>query len=103
MTWQTRQTRQTRTFGENTRGITWTWLALTAITIGSWWLAPAHITGTAQASTVITALVLVLTFVKCRLIFRHFMEVRTAPGWLRHATDAWLVVLLATVFVIYLF
>ncbi|CKI57107.1 cytochrome C oxidase subunit IV family protein [Mycolicibacterium smegmatis] len=91
------------TSGESTRSITWVWLALTAITIGSWWLAPAHITGTVQASTTITAVVLVLTFVKCRLIIRHFMEVRTAPRWLGHATDAWLVVLLTTVFVIYLF
>ena len=91
------------TSGESTRSITWVWAALTAITIGSWWLAPAHITGTVQASTAITAVVLVLTFVKCRLIIRHFMEVRTAPRWLRHTTDAWLVVLLTTVFVIYLF
>ncbi|AKS31335.1 cytochrome C oxidase subunit IV family protein [Mycolicibacterium goodii] len=93
---------QTRTVGENTRSITWAWLALTAITIGSWWLAPAHITGTVRAGTAITALVLALTLVKCRLIFRHFMEVSTAPRWLRHATDAWLVVLVVSVFVIYL-
>lgn len=97
-------TTRTRTLGESTRSITSAWLALTAITIVSWWwLAPAHVTGTMQASTAITAVVLALTFVKCRLIIRHFMEVRTAPAWLKHATDGWLTALLTTVFVIYLF
>lgn len=96
-------TTRTRTLGESTRSITLAWLALTAITIASWWLAPAHVAGTVQASTPITAVVLALTFVKCRLIIRHFMEVRTAPAWLKHATDGWLTVLLTTVFVIYLF
>ncbi|HTM84429.1 MAG TPA: prokaryotic cytochrome C oxidase subunit IV family protein, partial [Mycobacterium sp.] len=37
-----------------------------------------------------------------RLIIRNFMEVRSAPVWLRRATDAWLVVLWTTVLVIYL-
>lgn len=85
------------------RAITWAWLALVAITIGSWWLAPAHFTEAVDPSTPITALVLVLTVVKSRLVMQYFMEVRTAPRWLRRATDAWLAVLTATVFVIYLF
>ena len=33
---------------------TWAWLALVVITIGSWWLAPAHSGGTAHASAPIT-------------------------------------------------
>ncbi|KXW69462.1 prokaryotic cytochrome C oxidase subunit IV family protein [Mycolicibacterium phlei DSM 43070] len=82
--------------------MTWTWLALTAITVGSWWLAPAHFTDTVQPSTPITALVLALTVIKVRLILRNFMEVRTAPRWLRYGTDAWLAVLFLTVFAIYL-
>ncbi|MCK0176435.1 MULTISPECIES: cytochrome C oxidase subunit IV family protein [Mycobacteriaceae] len=85
------------------RTITWGWAALVAITLGSWWLAPAHFTATVQASTPVTALVLALTVIKVRLIFRYFMEVHTAPRWLRRATDAWLVVLFGAVFVIYLF
>ncbi|MGV0849057.1 cytochrome C oxidase subunit IV family protein [Mycolicibacterium phlei] len=92
----------THTTTRPARIMTWTWLALTAITVGSWWLAPAHFTDTVQPSTPITALVLVLTAVKVRLILRNFMEVRTAPRWLRHATDAWLAVLFITVFAIYL-
>jgi hypothetical protein len=36
------------------------------------------------------------------LIIRHFMEVRTAPRWLRLSTDGWLVALWGAVLVIYL-
>ena len=84
------------------RTITRTWLVLVAITIGSWWLAPAHIDHTVSASTPLTALVLVLAWVKSRLIIEHFMEVHSAPRWLRRTTDAWLATLFTAVFVIYL-
>jgi hypothetical protein len=86
---------------ETARTITWAWLALVAITIGSWWLAPAH-SGTAEANVPITAVVLALALIKSRLIIRHFMEVQSAPRWLKLATDSWLVVLFGAVFVIYL-
>ncbi|MGV0871573.1 cytochrome C oxidase subunit IV family protein [Mycolicibacterium sp. XJ879] len=82
--------------------MTWCWIVLTAITLASWWLAPAHFTNTVHASTPITALVLILAWLKSRLIIRNFMEVRTAPRWLRLSTDAWLGVLFTAVFVIYL-
>ncbi len=83
--------------------MTWTWLALMAITVGSWWLAPAHAHGGAvSASVVVTCVVLALAAVKARLIIRQFMEVRAAPRWLKGATDAWLGVLITTVLVIYL-
>jgi Prokaryotic Cytochrome C oxidase subunit IV len=85
------------------RAMTWAWLALTAIAIGSWWLAPGHSPDSVHASVPITSVALVLGFIKSRLIIRYFMEVRTAPGWLKLATDAWLVVLFVAVFVIYLF
>lgn len=84
------------------RTVTWVWAALVAITVGSWWLSPAHAGGLTQASTPITAVVLILAIIKSRLIIGYFMEVRTAPQWLKHATDAWLAVLFGAVFVIYL-
>ncbi|WAC55593.1 cytochrome C oxidase subunit IV family protein [Gordonia sp. SL306] len=84
------------------RTVTWVWLILVAITIGSWWLAPAHYTAGLQPSVVITTAVLVITFIKSRLIIGYFMEVRTAPRWLRMATDSWLAVLFIAVFAIYL-
>ncbi|RWA18847.1 prokaryotic cytochrome C oxidase subunit IV family protein [Mycolicibacterium elephantis DSM 44368] len=96
-------TADTRSRTTTARAMTWAWVLLTAITIGSWWLAPAHFTETVHASTPVTALVLVLALVKSRLIIRYFMEVRTAPRWLKRSTDAWLGVLFAAVFVIYLF
>ena len=84
------------------KAVTQTWLLLVAITVGSWWLAPAQYSGTLRASVPITALVLVLTLIKSRLIIRQFMEVRTAPRWLKLATDGWLVVLFGAIFTIYL-
>ena len=84
------------------RAITVAWLALSAITVVSWWLAPGHSGGHVGASTPITVAAIVLGFVKCRLIIRYFMEVRTAPKWLRHSTDAWLLTLWIAVLAIYL-
>lgn len=84
------------------RAVTRTWLVLVAITVGSWWLAPAQYSEALRASVPVTALVLALTLVKSRLIIRQFMEVRTAPGWLKLATDGWLVVLFGAIFTIYL-
>jgi hypothetical protein len=43
-----------------------------------------------------------MALIKARFIIRYFMEVRTAPSWLRMATDAWLVVLWGAVLAIYL-
>ncbi|MFY1621346.1 cytochrome C oxidase subunit IV family protein, partial [Micromonospora sp. WMMD736] len=74
-----------------TARITYVWLALCALTIGSWLLAPAGPTHSLDASVPITIAVLAMAAVKCRLILSHFMEVRTAPGWLRIAVDGWLV------------
>jgi hypothetical protein len=84
------------------RAITVAWLALSAITVISWWLAPGHSEGHAGPSIPITVAAILLGFVKCRIIIGFFMEVRTAPPWLRHSTDAWLVVLWTAVLVIYL-
>jgi hypothetical protein len=79
------------------------WIVLCALTIGSWFLSPAHSGAPAVPSIAITAAVIVLGFIKSRLIIRYFMEVKTAPRWLRLATDAWLVLLWLGVLVIYLY
>jgi len=79
------------------------WLVLSAITLIAWFLAPAHANGIAVASVWITVAVLALGFVKARLIIRYFMEVRTAPQWLRLFTDIWLVALWGGVLAIYLY
>ena len=86
------------------RTTTYAWIVLSAITIVSWWLAPGPAHGaTAAASVPITVAVIVLAFIKGRLIIQYFMEVRTAPRWLKLFTDAWLTILWAGVLAIYLF
>lgn len=83
--------------------LTATWLLLVAITVLAWWLAPGHSAGLAEPSIPITVTVIALSAVKARLIIRNFMEVRTAPLWLRRVTDGWLIALWTAVLVIYLF
>jgi hypothetical protein len=82
------------------RTTTYVWIILSAITVFSWWLAPG---GHAVASVPITVAVVLLGFVKGRMIIRYFMEVRTAPRWLKATTDAWLIVLWAAILAIYLY
>lgn len=84
------------------RTTTYVWIILSAITIVSWWLAPAHGHGAAVPSVPITVAVILLAFIKGRMIIRYFMEVRTAPRWLKLTTDAWLIALWGGVLAIYL-
>jgi hypothetical protein len=86
------------------RTTTYALFVLSAITIASWWLAPGHTRGVAAVASVpITVVVVLLGFIKGRMIIRYFMEVRTAPRWLKLFTDVWLVVLWAGVLAIYLY
>lgn len=85
------------------RTTTYAWLILSAITAITWWLAPGHSGGHSVASVPITVAVVLLGFVKGRMIIRYFMEVRTAPRWLKITTDAWLVTLWAAILAIYLY
>ena len=87
----------------DSRAITYAWAVLTAITVASWWLSPGHSGGVAAPNVAITVAVVVLGFVKGRLIIRYFMEVRTAPRWLRTSTDAWLAALWLAALAIYLY
>jgi hypothetical protein len=67
------------------------------------WLLTA---GDTQTNTTIgkglVAAVVVLAAIKGRLIIRYFMDVRHAPRWLQHATDAWLAILWIALLTIYL-
>ncbi|RDI45042.1 cytochrome C oxidase subunit IV family protein [Nocardia mexicana] len=92
----------TKRAGTAARAVTYVWIGLCAITVGSWWLGPGHSGGSTAASIPITVAVVALGYLKCRLIIRHFMEVRTGPARLRHATDAWLAALWLAVLALYL-
>jgi hypothetical protein len=52
----------------NARAITYVWIILSAITIVSWFLGPAHVAGPVVASTPITIAVLAMALIKARLI-----------------------------------
>jgi hypothetical protein len=66
------------------RTTTYAWIILSAITILSWWPAAGHTRGAAAvASAPITVALILLGFIKGRMIIRYFMEVRTAPRWLK--------------------
>jgi len=84
--------------------LTLVWLVLCAVTIVSWWLGgTAEHHGHFVFSTPVTIGVLAIGLFKCRLIMQNFMEVRTAPRWLRLFTDIWLVAFWGAVLAIYLY
>ena len=88
---------------DNAARLTTVWLALSALTVASWGVSTAvHHGAPADPSVAATVGVLAMALVKVRLILRHFMEVGTAPSWLRRATDAWLAVFGIAVLAVYL-
>jgi len=76
------------------------WAILVADTIASWWLG--HSTGAAfHIDQVITVGVLLVAAVKARLVILYFMEVRSAPRWLKWTCDGWLTLLFLALFGFY--
>jgi len=65
---------------------------LVALTLLSYWLGTGHAIDNAN---VVGTIVLVLAYLKTRLVMLHFMEVRFAPVPFRVALEALLTVLLA--------
>lgn len=63
----------------------YTWLFLISATVVS------ALLGFDDASqTYVTLAVLAIALLKCRFVIRTFMEVHTAPRWLQHSCDGWL-------------
>ena len=86
-----------------TKRLTYVWVILSAITVVASTLGRStHVDGRLVASTTVTVCILAIALVKCRLIIRSFMEVRTAPTWLRRSTDLGLVVFWGAVLALYL-
>jgi cytochrome c oxidase subunit 4 len=63
----------------------YTWLFLVSATLAS---ALLGLEGEGGAG--VALFVLLIALVKCRFVIRTYMEVRTAPRWLRRSCDAWL-------------
>lgn len=76
------------------------WLALSAVTLLSWWIGSAH-GRPFSPNAAVTFSVLAIAALKVRLIIGEFMEARQAPRLLRLLTDAWLALLLASLLGIY--
>ena len=64
------------------------WFLLVGFTVVSWAVGASDDNFSAVTST---SIILVVSFVKVRLVARYFMEVKTAPLWLRVAIDGWCV------------
>jgi hypothetical protein len=79
------------------------WIILSAITILSWCPAAGHTRrAVAVASAPITVALILLGFIKGRMIIRYVMEVRAAPRWLKLFTAARLTAVWAGILAIYL-
>jgi hypothetical protein len=79
------------------------WLALSAISVLSWWVGSSSGQDAFRPNPAITFSVITIALIKVRVILREFMEVRHAPVLLCRLTDIWLlltaVTLLGTYFV----
>jgi cytochrome c oxidase subunit IV len=70
------------------------WAVLVGVTLVSWLTArdggAAHV-----VNATVTVVVLAIAAVKTQLVISYFMEVRSAPRWLRVRMSSWLVALFA--------
>ncbi|MDX1504214.1 MAG: cytochrome C oxidase subunit IV family protein [Spongiibacter sp.] len=68
------------------------WLSLMALTLCSWLLSAGPDVAT---GTIATAVIIGIAVIKARMVMRYFMEVKSAPLWLRRGTDVWAGVMFA--------
>jgi hypothetical protein len=83
------------------RRLTITWLALSAVTVLSWYIGAKHGHRGFQTNVPVTFGVVLIAAVKVRLIITEFMDARRAPALLRRIADAWLALLVVTLLSIY--
>ncbi|WP_163797468.1 cytochrome C oxidase subunit IV family protein [Mycolicibacterium sediminis] len=76
------------------RRLTIVWAVLLVITAASWLTARGggseHV-----VNPVVTVVVVAIAAVKAHLVIWHFMDVRTAPRWLKACTGTWTVAIFA--------
>ncbi|RLT97043.1 MAG: hypothetical protein D9N11_14800 [Ketobacter sp.] len=68
--------------------LTHVWAFLTAITVASWWIGQSR-GATFQLDAMVTLTVLLMASVKAQLVIQYFMEVRSAPRWLKQTAYGW--------------
>jgi hypothetical protein len=71
------------------------WVILASLTLGYLWIDHS-VDGSPRSSAVVTSSVIVIALIKVRIIFREFMEVRNAPVLLCRLTDAWVLLIAAS-------
>ena len=79
--------------------VTKIWLLLVSATGVSWWMGGDHVNFLATGQ--MASLVLIIALLKVRFVLRHFMEVSSAGDYLRWITDAWVVLVGATLLFLY--
>jgi len=77
------------------------WAVLAGITLLAWWIGAHHGAGTPKPDAAVALSAIAITLVKVRVIMREFMDVRSAPAWLKRVTDGWLVVFGAAMLLAY--
>ncbi|WP_156687191.1 cytochrome C oxidase subunit IV family protein [Mycobacterium sp. Marseille-P9652] len=75
------------------------WVILASLTLA--YLGIDHSAASHGANAVVTSCVIGIAVVKVRIIFREFMEVRRAPALLCRLTDAWVVLIAASLLACY--
>ena len=81
------------------------WLLLMLATGLSWWLGLDHGMPSDQSSDYryISIGLIIIAFIKVRIVIRYFMEVRQAPLALKLVCDAWVVLVCGTIIYLYWF
>ena len=84
-----------------TQPMTLVWLLLIGATGFSWWVGTGNAAPEAEKALLVTTSLLVVAFVKVRLVIRYFMEVREAALVLRLLTDLWCLLVCAAILALY--
>ena len=84
-------------------GVNAVWGLTLVLTLASVLLASLSSSGPFTSSTLEAMIVLALAAVKVLCIIWNFMEVRTAPRWLRYCTIGWVAGLWLTIVTVYLY
>lgn len=81
------------------------WLLLMLATGLSWWLGLDQGAAADQQGDYryISSSLIIIAFIKVRIVIRYFMEVREAPLALKLVCDAWVVLVCGTIIYLYWF
>ncbi|WP_372748513.1 cytochrome C oxidase subunit IV family protein [Litorivivens sp.] len=72
--------------------LTTVWAILSLITVAAW-LIGRNVGTDLQPSHAVTLSVLLIAAAKAQLVIMYFMEVRSAPRWLKRVAYGWVLVL----------